>query len=54
MLSEFCRLVAALILLTIFQILLVGCLWVLRVVIDWWLDIDYVEKLKQFIRKRSD
>lgn len=39
------------ILLTIMQIVEVGCLWLLRVVIDWWLDIDYVKKLKEWIEK---
>ena len=39
------------ILLTIMQIIEVGCLWLLRVVIDWWLDIDYVKKIKEWIGK---
>ena len=38
---------------TIFLVLsltiLVGVLWVLRVAVDWWLDIDYVKKIKEWI-----
>ena len=30
---------------------IVGGLWILRMVIDWWLDIDYVEKIKEWIDK---
>ena len=41
--------VAWVILLTIMQIVEAGCLWVLRVVIDWWLDIDYVKKIKEWL-----
>ena len=29
--------------------ILVGCLWILRVMIDWWLDIDYVRKMKEWL-----
>lgn len=43
--------IAWVILLTIMQIVEAGCLWVLRVVIDWWLDIDYVEKIKEWLKK---
>lgn len=36
------------ILIAVSLIILVGCLWLLRVAIDWWLDIDYVKKIKEF------
>lgn len=39
-----------LILFTAIEIALVGSLWVLRVVIDWWLDVDYVEVLKKWAK----
>lgn len=44
---------ALLITILIFSLLIVdvGCLWVLRVAIDWWLDIDYVERIKQWMKK---
>lgn len=35
---------------TFMQIVFVGSLWVLRVAICWWLDIDYVEKLRNFFQ----
>ena len=28
--------------------ILAGCLWLLRVAIDWWLDIDYIKKIKEW------
>lgn len=37
------------ILIAVSLIILVGCLWLLRVAIDWWLDLDYVKKIKEFI-----
>ena len=38
---------------TILQIVEVGCLWVLRVMIDWWLDIDYVKKAEEWIKRKE-
>ena len=36
-------------------IILVGCLWLLRVVMDWWLNIDYVEKIMRWVKdEQSD
>lgn len=35
--------------LVISLVVLVGFLWVLRVALDWWLDIDYVKKIKEWI-----
>lgn len=37
----------------IIEIVIVGLLWVLRVAIDWWLDIDYVVKIKEWIKKNE-
>jgi hypothetical protein len=40
---------------TIFLVLslfiLVSVLWLLRVALDWWLDIDYVKKIEDWIRR---
>lgn len=30
--------------------ILVGCLWLLRVITEWWLDIDYVKKIKEWMK----
>lgn len=38
-------------LLTCNMIVIVGSLWVLRVAIDWWLNIDYVEWIKKWLEK---
>lgn len=43
----------AVILVLLFEIAIVLMLWVLRVAIDWWLDIDYVEKLYEFIKRKK-
>lgn len=32
-------------------LVLTGCLWLLRVALDWWLDIDYVKKIKEWIHE---
>lgn len=42
------------ILLIAYLIVVIGGLWVLRVAIDWWLDIDYVKKLKTWVEKQND
>ena len=34
--------------------ILVGCLWLLRVALDWWLDIDYVKKIKEWVNEQSN
>ena len=34
-------------------IILVGCLWLLRVVTEWWLSIDYVEKIMRWIKNEQ-
>ena len=51
MFTEFVKFLLSLILVTIMQIFLVGCLWVLRVAIDWWLDVDYVEVIKKWMNQ---
>jgi hypothetical protein len=33
--------------------ILFGCLWLLRVAIEWWLDVDYVKKIKEWIDQTS-
>ena len=35
-------------------IVLAGCMWLLRVALDWWLDIDYVKKLKEWVNEQSN
>ena len=30
---------------------IIGGAWVLRIAIDWWLGVDYVEKIKEWINK---
>lgn len=42
-----------LVLLTCILIALVGSLWVLRVVVDWWLDVDYVKAIKELLLKNK-
>lgn len=37
----------------IIEIVIIGLFWVLRVAIDWWLDIDYVVKIKEWIKKNE-
>lgn len=44
----------AVIICLVFEIVIVGLLWVLRIAIDWWLDIDYVEKIKKWIKKHEE
>ena len=47
------RLFNALLLTIMFFVLLITevcCLWVLRVALNWWLDIDYVEKIKRWAK----
>lgn len=39
-----------LILLIAFLVVLIGGLWVLRVAIFWWLEIDYVESIKRRLK----
>lgn len=34
------------------SMVIVGGLWVLRVAIRWWLDVDYVEELKRWAKKQ--
>jgi hypothetical protein len=34
-------------------IILAGCLWLLRVVTEWWLSIDYVEKIMRWIKNEQ-
>ena len=41
--------ILGLLLIATFVIVDIGFLWVLRVAIDWWLDVDYVEKAKEWI-----
>lgn len=36
-------------LLTSLLLVCIGSLWVLRVAIDWWLNVDYVEVIKRWI-----
>lgn len=36
----------------IIQIVIIGELWVLRVAIEWWLDVDYVKRIEQWIMKK--
>ena len=38
-------------LLIVYLIIDVFCLWILRVALNWWLDIDYVEKINKLIAK---
>lgn len=40
-----------LIIFTALEIVFVGELWVLRVAIDWWLNIDYVEEIKKWLTR---
>lgn len=50
----FIRFVWILIFFVLSLCILVGCLWLLRVIIDWWLDLDYVKKLKEFMNEQND
>ena len=34
-------------------IVIVGTLWVLRVSVYWWLEVDYVEKIKQKCEEKT-
>lgn len=43
----------AVILVLLFEIAIVLMLWVLRVAIDWWLDIDYVEKINEWLKNKK-
>ena len=31
--------------------ILVGCLWLLRVITEWWLNIDYVKEIREWLKK---
>lgn len=43
----------AILLLTCLLIVVAGSLWVLRVVVNWWLDVDYVEEFRKWIKKKG-
>lgn len=34
-------------------IVIAGELWVLRVALDWWLNIDYVKEIRKWLNKDS-
>lgn len=53
MIISFLKLLLTLIMMIVFEITLIFCLWLLRIAIDWWLDIDYVEKLKKWVNKND-
>ena len=36
------------------EITLIGSMWVLRVVLMWWFDIDYVLAWKSFVQKMKE
>lgn len=40
-------------LVTCILIAIIGSLWVLRVAIDWWLDVDYVKAIKSLLVKNK-
>lgn len=40
-----------LILILILQISIVGLFWVLRVALNWWLDVDYIAQIDKLIKK---
>lgn len=52
MLLEGLRTLLSVIWVLVIQIFIIGELWVLRVAIDWWLDIDYVKRIEEWIRKK--
>ena len=53
MLLECVRTLLSVVWLLIIQIFIIGELWVLSVAIDWWLDVDYVKKVEQWIMKKK-
>ena len=53
MLLEGIRTLLSVIWVLVIQIVIIGELWVLRVAIDWWLDIDYVKRIEEWIRKKG-
>lgn len=34
-------------------IVIIGGLWVLRIAVFWWLEIDYVEEAKKYLRREK-
>lgn len=52
MLLECVRTLLSVVWLLIIQIFIIGELWVLRVAIEWWLDIDYVRKIEEWLKKK--
>ena len=52
MLLECVRTLLSVVWMLIIQIVIIGELWVLRVAIEWWLDVDYVKKVEQWIMKK--
>ncbi len=47
---EIIRFIWILIFIVLSLIILAGCLWLLRVALEWWLNIDYVKSIKEWIR----
>ena len=52
MLLEGIRTLLSVVWILIIQIFIIGELWVLRVAIEWWLDVDYVKRIEEWIRKK--
>ena len=52
MLLECVRTLLSVVWLLIIQIFIIGELWVLRVAIEWWLDIDYARKIEEWLKKK--
>lgn len=52
MLLECVRTLLSVVWMLIIQIVIIGELWVLRVAIEWWLDIDYVRKIEEWLKKK--
>lgn len=44
-------LLVGILLITMLLITVIGSLWVLRVAVDWWLEIDYVKETKRRIEE---
>ena len=53
MINFMLKTVAFIFLLIMFLIVITGGLWVLRVMVYWWLDIDYVQKIKEEWREHA-
>ena len=53
MLLEGVRTLWSVVWILIIQIVIIGELWVLRVAIEWWLDVDYVKRIEEWIRKKK-